>query len=46
VVVKVEVEKNLKVGFIYLVALTKWFSNLVPIDKNKGLFEFVLIFEI
>ena len=36
VAVKDEVEKLLKVGFIYPIALTKWVSNLVPIDKKQG----------
>ena len=35
-VVKAEVEKLLKVGFIYPIALTKWVSNPVPIDKKQG----------
>ena len=35
-VVKAEVEKLLKVGFIYLIALTEWVSNPVPVDKKKG----------
>jgi hypothetical protein len=34
--IKIEVEKLLKAGFIYLVALTDWVSNLVPIDKKQG----------
>jgi hypothetical protein len=34
--IKLEVEKLLKVGFIYLVALTEWVSNPVPIDKKGG----------
>jgi hypothetical protein len=34
--IKLEVEKLLKVGFIYPVALTDWVSNLVPIDKKEG----------
>jgi hypothetical protein len=32
--IKLEVEKLLKAIFIYLVALTEWVSNLVPIDKK------------
>jgi hypothetical protein len=36
VAIKLEVEKLLKVGFIYLVALTEWVSNPVPIDKKGG----------
>jgi hypothetical protein len=34
--IKLEVEKLLKAGFIYSVALTDWVSNLVPIDKKQG----------
>ena len=34
--VKDEVEKLLKVGFIYPIALTEWESNPVPVDKNQG----------
>jgi hypothetical protein len=34
--IKLEVEKLLKVGFIYPVDLTDWVSNLVPIDKKQG----------
>jgi hypothetical protein len=34
--IKLEVEKLLKAGFIYPVALTDWVSNLVPINKKQG----------
>ena len=34
--VKDEVEKLLRAGFIYPIALTEWVSNPIPIDKNKG----------
>jgi hypothetical protein len=34
--IKAEVEKLLNVGFIYLVPLTEWVYNLVPIDKKQG----------
>jgi hypothetical protein len=34
--IKLEVEKLLKDDFIYLVALTKWVSNPVSIDKKGG----------
>ena len=34
--VKAEVEKLLKAGFIYPIALTKCVSNHVPIDKKQG----------
>ena len=33
---KVKVEKLLKVGFIYPIALTEWVCNSVPIDKKQG----------
>jgi hypothetical protein len=32
--IKVEVEKLLRVGFIYPVPLTEWVSNIVPIIKK------------
>lgn len=34
--IKAEVEKLLKVDFIYLVPLTKWVSNIMPITKKQG----------
>jgi hypothetical protein len=34
--IKLEVEKLLKAGFVYPVALTEWVSNPVPIDKKGG----------
>jgi hypothetical protein len=34
--IKLEVEKLLKDGFIYPVALTEWVFNPVPIDKKGG----------
>jgi hypothetical protein len=34
--IKLEVEKLLKDGFIYQMALTDWVSNIVPIDKKQG----------
>ena len=34
--VKAEVEKLLKAGFIYLIALIEWVSNPVPVGKKKG----------
>jgi hypothetical protein len=43
VAIKLEVEKLLKVGFIYPVALTEWVSNPVPIDKKVVVYAFVLI---
>ena len=36
VTIKAEVEKLLKAGFIYPIALMKWISNPVPIDKKQG----------
>ena len=36
VAIKAEVEKLLKVGFIYPVPLTEWVSNPVPITKKQG----------
>jgi hypothetical protein len=34
--IKLEVEKLLKAGFIYPVALTDWVSNLVLVNKKQG----------
>jgi hypothetical protein len=34
--IKAEVEKLLKSGFIYLVPLTEWVSNLVMVSKKQG----------
>ena len=34
--VKDEVEKLLKAGFIYPIALTEWASNPIPVDKKQG----------
>ena len=34
--IKAKKYKLLKVGFIYLVPLTKWVSNPVLVDKNQG----------
>ena len=31
--VKEEIEKIIKVGFIYLIPLTKWVSNIVPVNN-------------
>ena len=33
--IKVEIEKLLIDGFIYPIPLTKWVSNLVPVDKKQ-----------
>ena len=34
--IKAEVEKLLKAGFIYLIPLMDWVSNIVPVNKKKG----------
>ena len=34
--IKEEIEKLLKEGFIYLVPLTKWLPNLVLVNKKQG----------
>jgi hypothetical protein len=34
--IKVEVEKLLKVGFIYPIQLTQWVSNPMPVNKKQG----------
>jgi hypothetical protein len=33
--IKAEVEKLLNVGFIYLIPLTEWVSNIIPVNKKK-----------
>jgi hypothetical protein len=33
--IKLEVEKILKVGFVYPVALTDWVSNIVPVTEKQ-----------
>jgi len=37
VVVKSEVEKILHVGFIYLIPLIDWVSNIIPVMKKNGI---------
>jgi hypothetical protein len=37
VVIKLKVEKLLKVSFVYPMALTDWVSNLVPVTKKQGM---------
>ena len=32
--IKAEIEKLLKVGFIYPVPLTEWVSNVVPVNEK------------
>eukprot|EP00253_Pinus_taeda_P011743 PITA_11743 len=34
--IKVEVEKLLKASFIYLILITNWVSNIVPVTKKQG----------
>lgn len=34
--IKVEVEKILRVDFIYRIMLVEWVSNPVPVDKKQG----------
>jgi hypothetical protein len=34
--IKAEVEKLLKVGFIYPIQLTQWVSNPIPVNKKQG----------
>ena len=34
--IKVEVGKLLKVGFIYPIPVTKWVSNIVPVNQKQG----------
>jgi hypothetical protein len=35
--IKLEVEKLIKVSFVYLLALTDWVSNLIPVIKKQGM---------
>jgi hypothetical protein len=37
IAINLEVEKLIKVGFVYLVALPDWVSNLVPVNKKQGM---------
>ena len=34
--IKAEIEKLLKAGFIYPIPLTEWVSNPIPVDKKQG----------
>jgi hypothetical protein len=36
VAINIEVEKLLKEGFVYPMALTDWVSNMVPVNKKQG----------
>ena len=44
--VKAEVEKLLKAGFIYPIALTEWVSNPVPVDKKRGTIHVCIDFQV
>ena len=35
-VIKVEVEKLVKAGFIYPISLTEWVTKCIPVDKKQG----------
>jgi hypothetical protein len=37
IAIKAEVQKLLNVGFIYLVSLTEWVSNIMLVAKKKGM---------
>jgi hypothetical protein len=37
VMIKADVEKLIKVGFIYPVQFTEWVSNPIPFKKNQGM---------
>jgi len=39
-----DVEKILKVGFIYLVPLMEMVSNIIPIVKKYGIIDFIYLF--
>ena len=42
--IKAEIEKLLKVGFIYLIPLTEWVSNPIPVDKKHGAIQICIDF--
>ena len=44
VAIKAKVEKLLKVGFIYLVPLTEWVFNIVPMAKKQGIIRVCINF--
>ena len=44
IAIKAEIEKLLKVGFIYPVPLTEWVSNIVPVNKEQGAIKFYINF--
>ena len=43
--IKAEIEKLLKVGFIYPIPLTEWVSNVVPVNKKQGTIRFYIDFK-
>ena len=43
--IKAEVEKLLKVGFIYPVPLMEWVSNIFPKDKKYGTIRVCIDFQ-
>ena len=45
VAIKAEIEKLLKAGFIYLVPLTEWVSNVVPVNKKQGTIRVCINFQ-
>jgi hypothetical protein len=45
-VIKAEVEKLLKVGFIYPIQLTQWVSNPVPVNKKQGTIRVCMDFHV
>ena len=42
--IKAEIEKLLKVGFIYPVPLTEWVSNVILVNKKQGTIRFCIDF--
>jgi hypothetical protein len=42
--IKAEVEKLIKVGFIYPVQLMEWVSNPVPVNKKQGMIHVCMDF--
>ena len=43
--IKEEVEKLLRDGFIFLVPLTEWVSNIVPVNKKQGTIRVCIDFQ-
>ena len=44
-IIKEEIEKLLNLGFIYPVPLTKWVSNIVPVNKKHGTIRVCIDFQ-